>query len=418
MSAHRPFAGALPYGVRDLFLEEAAQLAALEDTWRRLFESWAYVPVIPPTYELYDVLLVGSGVELEQQVFRVLDREGNILALRSDLTTQVARIVGTKLADQPSPLRFYYQASVYRYEEPQAGREREFRQAGIELIGAAGAEADSEVLIVAIEALRRAGLRRFRINLGHLGVFRALAAEAALPSPALEAVRAALNRKDSAGLCEALEVAGVTDTVAAPLQRLPALCGGPEVLVEAERLATHSGLQAAVRRLAAIHETLSQRGLAEHVIFDLGDTRGMDYYTGIAFEGFAPGLGFPLCGGGRYDELIGRYGAPRPAVGAALLTERVRLALNGACPAGGSPDLLVSAAVASACWREIEDLRALGWRVEVDVLDRDEAALREAARASGSRTRVALAAAEGRVLVLHSDETRWLTWRELQEARP
>ena len=415
MSAHRPFAGALPYGVRDLFLEEAAQLSALEETWRRLFESWAYVPVIPPTYELYDVLLVGSGVELEQQVFRVLDREGNILALRSDLTTQVARIVGTKLADQPSPLRFYYQASVYRYEEPQAGREREFRQAGIELIGAAGAEADSEVLIVAIEALRRAGLRRFQINLGHLGVFRALAAAVGLSGNGIEAVRAALNRKDSAGLAEALEEAGVDGAGTGALERLPALCGGPEVLAEAEQLAEHPALKAAVQRLDAIHSALARRGLAEHVLFDLGDTRGMGYYTGIAFEGFAPGLGFPLCGGGRYDELIGRYGRPRPAVGVALLTERVRLALNGACSAAGGPDLLAASAVASACWQEIEALRTQGWRIEVDVLGRDEAAL----RAEGARgLRVALASAEGRVLVLDSGAERWLTWAELGEARP
>lgn len=411
----RPFVGALPYGVRDLFLEEAAQLASLEDAWRRLFESWAYQRVIPPTYEHYDVLLAGSGAELEEKVFRVLDREGNILALRSDLTTQVARIVGTKLFDLPLPLRFYYLASVYRYEEPQAGRQREFRQAGIELIGAAGAEADAEVLALAVEALRRAGLVEFQLNVGHLGLFHALAAEAGLGPRHLEWVREAVNRKDAQGLAEALARARVRPAVAAAIERLLGLCGGPDVLAEAARLSAHPAARAAVDRLQAIHAALERRGVEGHVIYDLGETRGMGYYTGIAFEGFAPGLAFPLCSGGRYDELIGRYGPPRPAVGLALVTERVRLALGPADPRLSRPDLLVAGAVARECWRQVERLRARGWRVEADVLERSEALLRALAAERGIPC-LALAAEGERVHWVSAGGDAWLAWDELPEA--
>jgi ATP phosphoribosyltransferase regulatory subunit len=308
MAAHRPFVGALPYGVRDLFLEEAARLTSLESIWRRLFQAWGYSPIVPPTYEHYEILLLGSGVELEEQVFRVLDREGNILALRSDLTTQVARIVGTKLHNHPLPLRFYYLANVFRYEEPQAGRQREFRQAGVELIGARGAEADAEVLSLTIEALRRAGLREFQLNVGHLGLFHALVSEAGLGPSEAEAVRACLNRKDVPGLAEVLGRRAENGASYRALLTLPELCGGPEILDRAASLSSHPSARASIERLRAIHQILAGRDLAGHVIFDLGETRGMGYYTGIAFEGFAPRLGFPICSGGRSDRSARRSG--------------------------------------------------------------------------------------------------------------
>lgn len=418
MSAHRPVVGALPYGVRDLFLEEAAQLSSLEDTWRALFEAWAYVRVIPPTYEHYDVLLAGSGVEMEEQLFRVLDREGNILALRPDLTTQVARIAGSKLSGYPPPLRFYYLANVYRYEEPQAGRQREFRQAGVELIGAAGAAADAEVLALTVEALRRAGLAEFQLNVGHLGLLRALLAESGLTLAQTEELRSALNRKDGQGLAELLARTGVNGATSRALQLLPTLCGGPEVLALAGHLSDHPAARAAIARLQAIHRHLERRNLADHVIFDLGETRGMGYYTGIAFEGFSPGLGFPLCSGGRYDELIARYGPGRPAVGVALLTERVRLAFAGANGGQARADLLVAAEVAAECSSQVQGLRDRGWRVEVDVLERDEPALCQAAE-EGRVPLVALAAAGERVRVRRpaAGDERWLTWQQVAEER-
>ena len=414
MLAHRSFVGALPYGVRDLFLEEAAQLSSLEDTWRRLFEAWAYLRVIPPTYEHYDVLLAGSGAELEEKVFRVLDREGNILALRSDLTTQVARIVGTKLFDLPLPLRFYYLASVFRYEEPQAGRQREFRQAGVELIGAATAEADAEVLALTIAALQSAGLSEFQLNVGHLGLFRALVAEAGLAPGAVEEVRSALNRKDARGLAEALERARLSGPLAEALRSLPSLCGGPEILAQAASLSQHPAARAAVGRLQAIYELLDRRGQAGHLIFDLGETRGMGYYTGIAFEGFTPGLGFPICSGGRYDGLIGRYGPACPAVGVALVTERVRLALAAPDPALARPDLLVAASVVQECWQEVEALRRRGWRVEADVLGQNEAELRSLA-AVRRIPYLALASEGGRVRLVWEGGEGWRAWNELGE---
>ncbi len=411
-----PFRAALPCGVRDLFLEDAAKLSMLMATWRKLFESWAYTEVVPPTYEHYDVLMVGGSADFEEKAFRVLDREGNILALRLDITAQVARIVGTKLYDMPLPMRFYYLTNVFRYEEPRAGRQREFYQAGLELIGAPGPEADAEVLAIAVEALRKAGLRSFQINLGQMAFFRAIVSELDISPFQMDELKASIGRKDEINLREALERWRISPRIARALNELPHLCGGQEVLERAAELAPNDGARRAIENLRRIHSLLSAQGLAEHVVIDLGEVRGMSYYTGIAFEGFSPGLGFPICSGGRYDELIGLYGRSLPAVGFALEAERVLLALEGQ---GGwkvdlAPDLLVAAEAASAGGETIHRLRLHGFKVETDVMARDEAALLEYAQTRGIPRVIAAGDEEGALLVT-AEGRRRLSWDALEE---
>lgn len=416
MTYEGPFRASLPCGVRDLFLEDAAKLSKLMATWRQLFESWTYTEIVPPTYENYDVLMAGGGAGFEEKAFRVLDREGNILALRSDVTTQVARIVGTKLHNLPLPLRFYYLTNVFRYEEPQAGRQREFYQAGLELIGAPGPEADAEVLAIAIEALQRVGLHGFQINLGQMAFFRAIAAELDLPPSQMDELKEAIDRKDQAGLSKALSDQRISHRYSEALSELPHLCGDEEVLERAANLAPNTGARRAIENLKRIYKLLSAQGLAEHVVIDLGEVRGMSYYTGIAFKGFSPGLGFPVCSGGRYDELIGLYGSPMPAVGFALEAERVLLALEGQGEreVDLTSDLLMAADVALAGRETLRRLRLHGLKIEVDVMARDEAGLLEYARRRGI-PRVITAGDEKEVLLATADEQRRLSWDALEE---
>lgn len=418
------FRAALPCGVRDLFLEDAAKLSKLMMTWRQLFERWAYTEIIPPTYEHYDVLMAGSDADFERRIFRVLDREGNILALRPDITTQVARIVGTKLHDLPLPLRFYYLNNVFRFEEPQAGRQREFYQAGLELIGAPGAQADAEVIAVAIEALQQAGLRGFQINLGQMGFFRAIVAELALSSAQVMELKGAMDRKDEASLRKSLIEWEIDDGHAAALAELPHLCGGEEALERAASLAPNAAARRAIENLGQIHDLLSAQGLAEHLVIDLGEARGMDYYTGVTIEGFSPGLGFSICNGGRYDELIGFYGRPLPAVGFGIGVERVLLALEeqGEQEVDLAPHLLVAAEAATVGRTTLQRLRRRGMRVEVDVMDRDEVGLLEYAQGRGIRW-VIVAGDEDKALLAPStssgrrtvDSQRWVSWESLEE---
>ena len=432
MSYNEPFKAALPCGVRDLFLENAAKLSKLMATWRQLFESWAYTEIIPPTYEHYDVLKAGSDADFERRIFRVLDREGNILALRPDITTQVARIVGTKLHNLPLPLRFYYLANVFRFEEPQAGRQREFYQAGLELIGAPGPDADAEMVAVLIEALQQVGLRGFQINLGQMAFFRAIVAELDLSPAQVETLKGAIDRKDEAGLRKSLMEWEIDDGHAAALSELPHLCGDEEALERAASLAPNAAARRAIENLSQVYDLLSAQGLAEHLVIDLGEARGMDYYTGVTIEGFSPGLGFSICNGGRYDELIGRYGRPLPAVGFGLGVERVLLALEeqGEQEVDLAPHLLVAAEAASMGRAVLQHLRRQGMKVEVDVMARDEAGLLEYARVRGIPWVIVDGDAERTLLTPSTalrrgsgqgsgrrtaDSQRWVSWGSLGE---
>ncbi len=419
MSYNEPFKAVLPCGVRDLFLENAAKLSKLMATWRRLFESWAYTEIIPPTYEHYDVLMAGSDADFERRIFRVLDREGNILALRPDITTQVARIVGTKLHDLPLPLRFYYLSNVFRFEEPQAGRQREFYQAGLELVGAPGPEADAEMVAVLIEALQRVGLQGFQINLGQMAFFRAIVAELDLSPAQVEALKGAIDRKDEMGLKKTLKEWEIDDGHFAALSELPRLCGGEEALEQATGLAPNFGARQAIENLKRVYDLLSAQGLAEHLVIDLGEARGMDYYTGVTIEGFSPGLGFSICNGGRYDDLIGLYGRALPAVGFGLGVERVLLALEeqGEQKVDLAPHLLVAVEATSAGKSTLQHLRRQGMKVEVDVMARDEVGLVEYARGRGIPWVIVAGDAE-KALLATADSQRWVSWESLLELSP
>jgi ATP phosphoribosyltransferase regulatory subunit len=315
-------------------------------------------------------------------MYRFFDREGRTLALRADFTTQVARIAASKLSQQPIPLRCFYIGSVFRHEEPQAGRLREFTQAGVELIGAGTAAADAEVVALAVAVLEALGLGEFQLNLGQMALFRALTED--LAPDILERVLRAVDQRNQARLGTALDAAGVSGQRRGLLGRLPSLVGGPEVLEEACSFGGHVAESA--RSLLQVYRLLESYGVAGRIVLDLGEVRGMDYYTGITFRGLVPGLGWPVLSGGRYDDLIGQFGRNKPAVGFGMGLERVLLAQTqqGHVPAPSVPDLIVRECGHSACLRLVRRLRAVGCRVEVDVLGREGADLTDYASYRGA----------------------------------
>jgi ATP phosphoribosyltransferase regulatory subunit len=324
-------------------------------------------------------------------MYRFLDREGHTLALRADFTPQLARAAATKLFDQPMPLRCSYLGSVFRYEEPQAGRKREFTQAGVELIGVDTAAADAEAVALGISALDALPLPEFQVNLGQMALFRALTG--GLSGASVAAIRDAIDHKNAIRLEAALDSAGVAGHHRAVLRQLPDLVGGPDVLERARTLCerlNHAGASlSAVDRLARVYQLLEVHGVGDRVILDLGEVRGMDYYTGITFRGVAPGLGWPVLGGGRYDDLIARFGRPMAAVGFGLGIERALLvqARQGGRPPSTAPHLLAHGCNHTSCMALVQRLRARGLRVEMDLLDLDAAGLSERAERRGiSRT--------------------------------
>ena len=294
-------------GTQDLLFEAAKRLRRCEQALCGVFEKAGYAEVIPPAIEGADVF----GVE----AFRALDKSGKLVALRSDFTAQVARIAATRLAGQ-SPLRLYYRGSVVRRD-----REQVFErvQAGCELVGAPGADADAEILALAASSLKALGLGAARISLGSTGYFAALARAAGASERLAQALHDAVDRKDLPtlrALCNQ-EVAHEKARDAMLMLAQP-----PRPKEQAEDLLARARSTApsdeALQALQRLSDVLAKARSVDLLEVDLGEVRGLGYYTGVVFNLYAPGAPRPVGGGGRYDTLLGRFGDERPAVGFSL----------------------------------------------------------------------------------------------------
>jgi ATP phosphoribosyltransferase regulatory subunit len=307
----------VPPGTRDVLPDEMREVRALSASLHASFDGAGYGEVWTPALEYEDVLRRGDS-RAAGAGFRLFDDRGHVLALRSDATVPIARLVANRYAGQPGPLRLCYFAHAYRAVQRGSGQAREFLQGGVELIGVGGAEGDAEVIALVIEALAAAGLRRHRIGLGDGMLYHGLLADAGVSEDDAQPLLEALWRRDLVALERHAGELDVSDAARRRLVEVPTLRGGPEVLTRIEG--------PAAANLRAVHALLADRGLADRVIFDLGLLRDLGYYTGTIFEVFDPAVAFPLGGGGRYDELLGRFGEPRPACGAGLDLQRVHAA--------------------------------------------------------------------------------------------
>jgi len=297
-------------GTQDLLFEGARRLRRCETLLCERFEKGGYAEVIPPAIEAADVF----GTE----AFRALDRNGRLIALRADFTAQVARIAATRLAGV-SPLRLYYRGSIVRRETPDSGPVRERLQAGCELVGDGSPDADAEILALAAAALHVLGIKG-RISLGSTGYFSALAAAAGASPRLAGALNDAVDRKDLPtlrGLCEREVTPGkARDAILMLAQPPRPQTEARELLARAEELAPSPDALQSLRRISAA--LAAARSLGAELEVDLGEVRGLGYYTGIVFNLYAVGSPRPVGGGGRYDTLLGRFGDPRPAVGFSL----------------------------------------------------------------------------------------------------
>lgn len=305
----------VPPGSQDLLSDDVRRRRRVQRAWFALAEARGYEEVIPPTFEYEEVFTRGAGPELVGRLIRFVDRDGRLVALRADFTSSIARLAATRLAAAPLPLRLSYAGKVYRQEAEGVGRRRELFQLGAELIGDGSVEADVEILRLVIDTLRSAGIERFQINLGNVGFLRPLLE--GLPSAAAQRLRSAIDRRDGATLLAAARELSAPAPVAQALVALPELIGRGEILERAAEMAFGPGAAGSVARLRAIDELLAPRE-REQVVYDLGEIRGLGYYTGIQFEVFVAGVGRAVGFGGRYDQLLALYGADRPAVGFAL----------------------------------------------------------------------------------------------------
>jgi ATP phosphoribosyltransferase regulatory subunit len=314
----------IPPGTRDVLPDEMRELRKLHAAMLDVFEARGYGQVATPAIEYDEVLARGDG-RTADSAYRFFDERGDLLALRSDMTVPIARLVASRYAEAEPPLRLCYLANAYRAVRPQRGQMREFAQAGVELIGTPAPEGTAEVVEVLEAALDAAGLDRAVIGLGDADLYRQLLTELGVEGEARDSVLARLAKHDLVGLELELVQAGIGDREVETCVRLSQLRGGAEVLDEARSL----GGTAVERATARLNETmaaLESRGAADRVQIDLGLLRDLGYYSGAILEVYDPALGHILGGGGRYDRLLKRFGLDLPAAGFALYLERVHVA--------------------------------------------------------------------------------------------
>jgi ATP phosphoribosyltransferase regulatory subunit len=307
----RTAVAALPPGALDLTGEAARRRRVLQRTALETLERAGYQELLPPTFEYEETFLRAGGAGVAERLVRFPDRDGRILALRYDFTASIARVASTTFAGVDGALRLSYSGNVYRQEPERGGRPREMLQVGAELLGQSDLAADAEIVRLTVALVAAAKLGDFQLNLGHAGILAP--GLGALDEPIRDEVRRWIDRKDRGSLCRALgEEAGDART----LTTLPFVIGRRDALESALRTAPAAAGES-LERLLAIDAALSPRERA-HVVYDLGEVRGLDYYTGIHFEVYVAGAGRAAGAGGRYDELMGRFGRPMPAVGVSL----------------------------------------------------------------------------------------------------
>lgn len=312
-----------PVGVKDYLPHAVSKLRSIEYQILTCMDHWGYQQIMTPTIEYYDTVGVASATS-DHKLFKLLNSRGTPLVLRSDMTAPIARVVASLLKDQPFPLRLSYHANVFRTIEEEAGREAEFFQTGVELIGDASADADAEIIALAIASLEAAGVANFKLAVGHVGFLNALYEEI-LPGRKedQEMLKACLLSRDYVGYRDRVRAWSLSAEDQQKLEGILRLRGGRDICEQAIQLSASEEAQASIRHLEDIWDVLESYGVTAQVLIDLTMIGDFSYYTGMTFEGYALDLGSPVCNGGRYDNLLQQFGRPAPATGFALKTTRI-----------------------------------------------------------------------------------------------
>lgn len=360
----------IPPGVQYIFDGEVKVRRWIERRIMEVFEGWSYSEIILPIFDYADLFVLGMGKSQAELTYRFTGRDGKLLAMRPEMTSLVARTVATRFKESSRPIRLSYTGEVFRWDEPRAGRQYEFHQIGLEHIGSDRLEADTEVLLVAVEALQKLGLNDFKITLGQVDFFHGVAERLNLDEDNRRILSELIDRREADELDRFLSKYNGQEDRAA-FCRLITLCGKGEIIGEARSFITNSRSLAALDDLERVYTIAQSVGIGDYIDIDLGDVGGLDYYTGLTFKIYAPGLGVALGRGGRYDKLLAQFGAPEPAVGfslwldwlAALLAPRLTESIS---PESDEVVRLSGGGDLTSVFQKATRLRAAGKRIEVE----------------------------------------------------
>lgn len=322
----------LPQGVRDILPEESLKISLVESRLLEVFYKHSFSRVITPLLEYVDILSLGMGEELKERVLKFIDPStGRVVAIRPDITPQIARVAASRMRDYGLPLRLCYNENVIRYQDLRDGKSREVLQVGAEYISEeATPEADAGMISMAIEALEATGLKDFKIDIGDVGFLKAILSGLNVSDQGARVIKEAIAKKDAAGLNLVLDGLGVkfTPDERELLTSLTTLYGEEEVIDKASAFLKNGPALEVLKNLRNIFDIIAGKGFKDRLTIDLGEVRGFDYYTGLIIEGFASGFGKAILSGGRYDNLLKKYGYNCAATGFAFDVENIVAALD------------------------------------------------------------------------------------------
>lgn len=376
-----------PEGVQDIIFDECYRKRELESRIRKLFRNCGYSEVETPTLEFFDVFYE-ENLTPQEVMFKTTDQQGRILVLRPDLTIPVARVAATKCREIPLPLKFFYIGNSFNYSEMGGGRQKEFTQAGIEIMGVNTVQSDAEVIAMAVNAIKATGLNEFQINIGQVDFFKGLMEDSGLTQPQMEQLKIMIEKKDYVGIEAFFE----EHTTKQDLRELVFNLSGTSdtsqtIITRFEKITSNQRSLKALENLRQVLKILDDYNMSKYISVDLGMVQSMNYYTGIVFRGFTYGVGFPILSGGRYDHLVGNFGRELPATGFALGVNMVLKALDrqNVKRDANDPVTLISYSTDGrrTAFKICEELRKQGLVVEMDVTGYSQEQLIEYASSKG-----------------------------------
>ncbi|ARK32050.1 ATP phosphoribosyltransferase regulatory subunit [Halalkalibacter krulwichiae] len=358
----KPFMFEKPLGMRDTLPEMYEMKKQIREQLEEEMSAWGYQMVETPTLEYYETVGLASAI-LDQQLFKLLDQQGNTLVLRPDMTAPIARLVASSMKGEAYPLRLSYQSNLYRAQQHEGGKPAEFEQIGVELIGDGTVSADGEVIALMASALKSAGLSHFKIAIGHIGYVNALLED--IVGEQSDTLRRFLYEKNYVGFKEHVKNLPISSIDKGRLLGLLKLRGDKKMLTDASKLVSTEQGAKALAELEELWQVLESYGIEDFVKLDLNLVLHMSYYTGAVFEGYSSNLGVPLCSGGRYDELLGKFERPGQATGFGLRLDLLVEAIGKKAEQRQATCIMFSKERRAEAFREAVSLRQEGKAVVV-----------------------------------------------------
>lgn len=316
-----------PDGVRDIYNGECEERLILRDKIHRVFKLYGYSDIQTPSFEFFDVYNRERGSVSSKNMYKFFDRDNNTIVLRPDMTPSIARCAAKYFENEQNPVRLCYIGNNFINNSSYQGRLMETTQAGCELIGDSSSAADAEMIAMLIESVLSTGLTEFQVEVGHVGFFNGITAEAGLSKDAIAELKEIIRNKNLFSIEALLTRENIDEKYNDIFYRLPQMFGDVNILSQAASMTENETALSAISHLEEVYDILKDYGYEKYVSFDLGVLSELDYYTGVIFKAYTFDVGEPIANGGRYDNLIGQFGKDKASIGFCITIDLLHLAI-------------------------------------------------------------------------------------------